>query len=317
MTLIIADIPDGHADRLAWLERQLVSPDLPLVAGELAGIFGPAEPPARTLEEVWGEHLAGLLEHGLRDVPESVLRRALRNPALLLDLRERLFEGTSLYWAKQFASRSDYLALPKPWEQRPIPPVPLVSRPGGSTSTGRAVPPTATRSGRRWLIVAVAAVAFGFMLPPLLHLGRQPVKPVDGPIDLAITGGSFGWSGQKLMSLPKEADRKAHLQALAKLSVEYFDQPMESREELRRAVVEFRESCDRLIAYQHPQLGAATREWLVSRCKVWAAALDGKIAAIDADPRKFSSVRLEIDNFMNDIGNAIRAESLRPTNQDS
>lgn len=157
-----------------------------------------------------------------------------------------------------------------------------------------------------------------------LHLpsNTQPGRPKIGRVPfldrfhgcrVEPVGGRFGWSGEALKKLPRDANRAAHLRALARLADEYFDQPRESEDDLRATLKEFRESCDRLLVYDHPQLDQPTRDWLFAKCRVWAESLDERLAGLAADGSSRVRQRRAADQFLEGLSNALNQEAARPT----
>ena len=97
MTTLFLDMPEDRNHLPVWLERVLLSPDLPRLVTELKVIHGvPAQ--QLSLMDAMSGYSQTVLESGLVSLPPPVLSRLLRQPDLLPKLRDWVLESGGPYW---------------------------------------------------------------------------------------------------------------------------------------------------------------------------------------------------------------------------
>ena len=98
MNLLLANLPDQPDEVRAWLDRQLVSPALPQLAGELAACHGVADADGRRAADALGVEHAAVLAEGASALSDASLQQLLSQPALLLDLQADVLAAGGAYW---------------------------------------------------------------------------------------------------------------------------------------------------------------------------------------------------------------------------
>src|SRR5436190_13712902 len=80
-----------------WLDWHVVTPGLGQLVAELTAIHGR---PARetTLDSLLAGHRGPVLESGLRELPRDSLSKLLKQPELLIELRDLVFAEGGGYW---------------------------------------------------------------------------------------------------------------------------------------------------------------------------------------------------------------------------
>ena len=102
--------------------------------------------------------------------------------------------------------------------------------------------------------------------------------------------------------------RSDYLNRLADGAREWFNTRPDRPPALVRRIAEFRQGCSVLIRSPHRPLSAEDRDWLVEKCRAWAAKFDGYSAAVEAgeDPLK---VRNEADETINRLIDTLRGRA--------
>lgn len=276
MTIYALEIPHDDAAVPRWLEQQLTGPDLRQLVAELRAVES-AEP-APTLNQVLGSARDPLLEQGLSILSPEQRSQLLAHPELLYELQELVYSSGGDYWLRQLTRESDRRAALAVWPQ-----------------IQKAVEPTAAPAdrvlSRRNVLVALMTMAAVFLV------GFFAMDALRGP-------GTYGWSKPGVFEVALA--KPAYLNHLADRANEWFDAKPANAEQLARRMKQFRESCDKLIAAEHPQLSDADREWLKERCGVWAGKIDASLAKLNADPSQLKAVNAEMDETVNKLMSALR-----------
>jgi hypothetical protein len=283
MTLHIADIPEEVADLPRWLDGHLVGPDLGMLAAELSAIHDSSSAPP-SLDAVLADQRRSVLSEGLQALPRERMRQLLIHPSLLLQLQELVLIEGGAYWERllqatppaeelthalrQFKDRIASKRIVYPWYRRP------------------------------WLVSLLTAAAVLSVVLPLSQLFRPSQATSSAP----------GWGWAKDGALPIDASADAYLNALAERAGEWFKKRPERPEEVDRRLAEFRQGCSVLIFAEHKPLSAADREWLVERCRLWAAKLDKLREEVEAG-RDAMQVRGEADETINMLIAALRTRA--------
>ena len=245
-------MPEDPTAIPAWLDRQLLSPDLPGLVEELRIVHRPGRKP--DLGDVLGQHRQAFLDGGFSALPRAVRSQLLRNPDLLPEVSELVFaEGGDFWFADPFDSDM---------EARKTAVAHHVHR---AMFTELRRPP---RTWWRYAAVSLAAAA-AVLLPVMLFNGDAPTpKPT-------------GWGFAKVAQLPRNANSKTVYTELAQLADEWNKKPTPDRHALARRLTEFRLGCSDLIAADLP-LSESETDWVKDRCREWAALIDAHLRDLDA-----------------------------------
>lgn len=276
MTIYALEIPNDDAAVPRWLEEQLAGPDLRQLVAELRAVE--SVEPAPALKDILGPSRDLMLEQGLGILSTEQRTQLLAHPGLLYELQELVYSSGGEYWLKLLTRDSDHRAAQAQWPriQQAIEPT--------------AEPVNETLS-RRSIVVAImslaAAVLIGFFA-----------------MQSQLGLGSYGWNKPGVFDVALE--KPAYLNHLADRANEWFDAKPTTAPQLATRMKEFRESCDKLIAAQHPQLPDADRDWLRERCRVWSGKIDASLAKLDADPSQLKAVNAEMDETVNKLMTALR-----------
>jgi hypothetical protein len=96
----------------------------------------------------------------------------------------------------------------------------------------------------------------------------------------SVAAAGWGWSrpGALLEGVP----RSAYLDQLADAARDWFKKRPADATALARRIGESRQGCSTLIRAEHRPLSAENRDWLVGKCRDWAARLDTHLRAVEA-----------------------------------
>jgi hypothetical protein len=286
MRLIATEIPDDPADLPGWLERQLVGLDLARLVAELEAVHGAAASSGPTLDQVLGGRRAGVLAHGLTDLPADRLPLLLRQPRLLLDLQEQiLIEGGS-YWDRLGPRDTEHLRLIERGRKRLA-----------QFVSAEPVLPFRRRRAtylNPWLLALATAAS---VLVGVVGFEWVVSRPDAG------TAAGWGWS--RPGALPQGGTPAAYLNRLADAAEDWFQKRPADAAGVARRIGEFRRGCTTLVHAEHRPLAPADRAWLVGKCQAWAAQLDAHLASLERgeDPVK---VRSEADETVHKLIAALR-----------
>ncbi|MEN1681568.1 MAG: hypothetical protein AAGJ46_18455 [Planctomycetota bacterium] len=327
-------IPDSHDARLAWLERELVGPDLPKLATELAAVHGEGGLDQTLVDD------RRVLEDGLRWLGDAQLEQLLCQPQTLIALQRRVLSADTDYWqaiappreasGRSMAETLDDLIRETP----PVSATPSLQR--GSTAAG-------SRRTLAWSAAAALATAAGLVLtvdpwrPAPQQLGQatpdpapevqnpQPAPADPAPIDPptpaepVVVRADQAWGFGKFVAGVKDDQeklgppltREAYLSQLADAAEAWRNKRPGNRAELAQRLGEFRMGCSALLLAEHSALPETDRQWLRDRCRSWAAAIDRRLTEVEsgADPE---SVLLATDSTIGSIAESLRGRSESP-----
>jgi hypothetical protein len=302
MNLVAMSIPEDPVDLPGWLERQLVSLELGALVAELTAVHGAAEGPELT--GVLGDRREAVLARGLAALPASALRQLLRQPRLLLDLQELVLTEGGPYW--QHLPKADPLLATLALRDERL----LVSEitPAPSLRITSATP----KPRASWWRSAAVGLASAAAALLAVYLFRDPLaRQVHGP-PAADAATAWGW--EKLGDPPPDLAPPAYLNELADAADEWFRQRPEEPAVLAQRIGEMRLGCSRLIFAPHtPLKDPAQREWLVARCRAWAAKFDKSLADLEAG-RPVAEVRGDMDRTVQTLAGALRERAKSLTN---
>jgi hypothetical protein len=270
MRLHVVNIPDDPAQLPAWLEQQLVGESLGELVAELSVVHAAPAAGATSLSEVLGNRRRALLASGLAVLPASALKHLLQRPRLLLDLQELVLVEGGAYWQGLGAAApapggvlergrerlSDFLAA----EERPRPARWLLSLRGGEGAWHR----------RPWFVSLATAAAL--LLAFGLYTALVPPRPA----------AETAWGWNRPGALAEDVPADVYLNRLADAAEDWFGKQPDEPVELAKRIEGFRAGCSVLIFAPHRPLSPADRQWLVEKCRAWAANLDDHLRALEA-----------------------------------
>ncbi len=294
------NIPDQPEALAGWLERQLVGLDLAELVAELEAIHVPVKP--LSLDDVLGGGRQEVLDRGLGSLPETTLRRLLRQPGLLHDLQELVLEHGGAYWAAVDAGGEMEVAfqrgeqrLMKQIRERPPGTQPMYPRKAILTPKWYRLPSVVSLATAAAVLLAVGGLYLWLGSPHSSNNGQA-----------LVVASAWGWS--KPDALPQNASPMAYLNKLADESEEWFNKRPDEPLALARRIGEFRQGCSTLILAAHKPLKDEDRRWLVGRCQAWAQKLDQQLAALEKG-EDATVVRTEVDAIVNQLTAALRTRA--------
>lgn len=283
MNLHLAELPDDPNELVRWLEPKIAGLDLPELVAELGVLFPPTSS-APKLSDLLGRHTSAVVSDGLTALSEPQLRSLLEHPNRLFDLQQLVLGEDSPYWhavgnqtqlgARASAGKSRILA--EVHAEKPL-----------------AFEPRQT-SSFRWTLLSSLATAAAVMI------GVWIVKPFAGSQSPAE-----GWGWNQSGILAQAMTPKEHLERLASGSDEWFNKKPASPSELGVRLAEMRRGCSQLILGEHPSLSKDQRDWLVGKCKEWAAKLDQQLAALESGA-SLEEVQKNSDEIVRKLATALR-----------
>lgn len=289
MSFLALDIPERHADRAAWLERQLVGLHLAELIASLEAFHPPVGSPP-SLADILGTEADAVLARGLHVLAPPQLQQLLTHPRLLLELQERVLRDGGEHWRQ--------LPLTPEHQQLVMETFAQVQTRTVSATVAAAALPTQASGGvaaRRFPWRQVFALA-GMLLVAVAAWWRFASGPPGAP-------GGWGW--ERPGALAFEGSAREYLEHLANAAEEWFRKRPETASELHRRLEEFRGGCDALLAAPHTPLAEGDRQWLRERCRAWRDKIDGHLAALQAGGN-VRGVRDEADATVRNLMKALR-----------
>lgn len=300
MKLHSLDMPDNPADLPRWLERQLVGAHLRELVGELTAVHGSTST-LYTLDEVLGEDRDRLLRHGLTAVPVPKLRRLLVQPRLLLELQEVACRDGGPFWSELAATDGELSQSVSRGRSQVNDQLFAASKAAASPRADVVPISRAIRwTSNPWLVSLATAAAL-LLAVTLFEFTRLSPKKSHTPV-------SAGWGWNRPDSLAAQGSAADYLNRLADAADEWFLQRPEEATALARRIGELRQGCSMLIFAEHRPLDETERQWLVEKCRAWAAKLDQHLVALESgeDPL---DVRGRADETVRKLVEAMRNRS--------
>lgn len=284
------EMPDEPHDQAEWLERELVGMDLGHLVAELEAVnASKTARPSPPLETLLGDELASILEQGLGGIPRKSLQSLVRNPLRLLDLQERILIDGGPHW-RELADREPLLAstarsLDQVWAgiERAVPSL------APSTTSKTMV---TARPGARWtrvwatmatMAASMLAVLWGAERFLAWDQQRSDARGVAAGPDLTPSPVAqehvWGWLTPGIFQGFEQP--APYLNHLADSAGDWFINEPKTVGDLARRLSEFRAGCSLLILAKHENLSPEDRDWLVERCRTWAAKIDSSIADLE------------------------------------
>lgn len=293
MRLIALEIPDDAADLAGWLEGHLTGLDLGMLVAELEAMHEHGQRfPALTLENILGSQRDAVLSQGLAVLPHDRLRQFLRYPWFLLELQELILTSDDQYWRRRAQHAppdprlTDAMERTWGWLEANV----LGSTVASASASDRnglrlgSSPSNVPTSPGRWRYVALSVVAAAATVLLAVFVQQSPLWNKERP---DVAAGAFAaaapaWGWSRPDALPQNLPPGAYLNHLADAAQDWFKKRPEDKAALARRIAEFRQGCSVLIQSGHRPLAATDRDWLVGKCRDWAAKLGTQLTALDA-----------------------------------
>ncbi len=283
MTPISLDIPKDRCEQVDWLESHLLGLQLGDLVAELQVVHG-TRAYELSLDQALGESMDSVLQKGLAALDEKQLRQLLEHPQLLLSLQNEVVLRGSEYWLQLPLSREEEITLASQWKLLETVMLPPASAPVSPAIRGN------------WFGQAtIAAVLSVAALLLIAFSVRDRLVPASAP----------GWGWEKPGVLAVQLPPRQYLEQLANAAQDWFKKRPENASDLARRIAQFRQGCSTLILTEHTALAQPDRDWLVERCRAWAAKLDAHLIAIESG-EDISSVRAAADETISKLIMAIR-----------
>jgi hypothetical protein len=299
MILHALDIPEETAELPQWLEAHLLGIDLAPLVAELSAVRWEQPTGTSTLEEILGDRLKDLLADGLSVLPTETLKQLLREPTLLLELQVRVvFEGGPYWDAYRQRSHDVDELSDHVWRRVRS----FVEADGPDATDAVVTRPAEPRVSwyRHPLIVSLATAA-------AVVVALQNWQPATPP-PVAVAP---GWGWDRPGAIPSDVPADVYLTQLADAAQDWFKKRPETPAALAKRIAQFRQGCSTLILAEHRPLSPEDRQWLVEKCRAWAAKLDTHLADAEAG-RDVIDVRTEADETINKLITAMRARATKP-----
>ncbi|HUR52612.1 MAG TPA: hypothetical protein VMZ71_00645 [Gemmataceae bacterium] len=271
-----------------WLDWHVVTPGLGQLVAELTAIHGR---PARetTLDSLLAGHRQRVLDGGLRELPRDVLSKLLKQPALLVELRDLVFSHGGDYW-----DRIDPEEMPPERIER------IVDEVTATVTQEKATPRAPSVPFYKWPLVVGFATAAAVLLGVYLidWRNRPPAGGGGGVETVKATGVQWGWASSD--GIPKtgtDAETFAHLGKKAK---QWFDERPETPLALAQRVAEFRQGCTSLQLSETLPLSEKEKTDLLARCAKWSAEFDVLLTRLE-QTRDVPAVRKDADDLVNKL----------------
>jgi hypothetical protein len=283
MNLQLASLPDDPVELAKWLEPKIAGLDLPELVAELGVLFPPTGA-APKLSDLLGRYSSAVMSLGLSALPEQQIRSLLEYPNRLFDLQQMVLAENSLYWL-EVGNGTDLGRRALAGKTRILAEV-------GARKSSDFLPRPA--SAIRWMVLSGLATAAAVII------GVWIIRPFAG--NQSPTGG-WGWNHSGILLQAKTPVE--HLERLALGADEWFRKRPASAAELGIRLAEMRRGCSQLILGDHPSLDKNQRDWLVGKCKAWAAKLDDQLAALEAGA-PLEEVQTNSDDIVRKLSSALR-----------
>lgn len=327
------EIPTEHADRLLWLERELVGPDLTCLVTELSALATGANPAADATMLIDDPRV---LEKGLDWMSPEELEALIGQPDSLITLQRRVLAEGSAYWYRVAPPtdmwKSASIERTRAAIGRVADPDTLV-QPVTDLSAGR------NRQVASAFVAALATAAVMLLTVDAWRPGRDPLQgqrlaanapappaepggvasPVEEtPAEVAMNPpeGFPAWGfGQFVAGVREDeqqlappANRSSYLEGLAQAAEAWSNKRPDTRRDLVRRLGEFRMGCSSLLIADHTPLPEADRDWLRDRCRSWASAIDRHLASAESE-EEMLRVRDRVDATVVKVAEALRARA--------
>jgi hypothetical protein len=267
-----------------WLDWHVVTPGLGQLVAELTAIHGRPQRET-TLDSLLAGNRARVLDAGLRELPREALGKLLKQPALLVELRDLVFAEGGDYW-----DRIDPEEMPPDRVERVVDEVTTTIAHEAKSLRGPKVP------FYKWPLCVGFATAAAVLLGVYL-IGWRP--PTDKPTETAkATGVQWGWASAD--GLPKSGTDTQAFAHLGKAAKQWFDERPETPVALAQRISEFRQGCTALQFSTNLPLSEEEKTDLLARCKKWSAEFDVLLTRLE-ESRDVPAVRKDADELVNKL----------------
>lgn len=294
----ILNIPENETELALWLESLLVSRDFGELVSQLA-FLGQGVSPAESTE-MPEQTKEAIIESGLSKVGPGQCRLLLRDPKLLIELNERIFETGSQYWMSKLEPAT---ADEDQFFNR------TVSILGGQ-------PPSNSQDDVAAVSRATDSVSepSGFSRRQLLAMAASILAVVCGVYFFQSSGAASDtpWGWQSAQAMPEGVSADRYLRSLSDSAEEWFAQKSTTAEMLAANLQSLSTGCQRLIDAPHRPLSPEQRHWLVEKCELWKKDIDQFLAdakAIGGDVSKLKVVKNAADDLISKIALSLTNKS--------
>jgi len=289
MNLKTLDMPDDPARLGAWLDEQLLSPDLMDTIMELEILAGESKTEDQKLADILGEQKQAILNSGLNATQFATVADLLKQPDLLLQLQEEVLMHGGDFWQKKLrvesqTHQSSILELTQQAESIDQARIP-VARAKSKFSTTRIV----------GIVAAMAAtllVLFS-LLPEKTDNGQiaqndgstKPKTQIDTPDPIppandVVGSDKPGWGFAESGVLVADVGEQEMLKTLSAATLSWYNKPTTSIKELEARLNQFDEGCQQLLVAELPQLESATRDAIFKACEDCRASIASQLQDI-------------------------------------
>jgi hypothetical protein len=108
--------------------------------------------------------------------------------------------------------------------------------------------------------------------------------------------------------MPTNVTEREYLDALADGAEQWFNKRPQDAASLAQRIGELRQGCSRLILADHEPLSADDGQWLVGKCREWAAKIDEQLVALEAGAEPHD-VLAQMDMIVDKLAHAIRGRA--------
>lgn len=268
MTFHLLELPEDPDARVEALEGHLLEDDFPQAVGTLLAVHELAPEDAVLPPPLSEGERERILRAGLSTLTPERLDELLRRPLEWLHLREHILVSDAPYWCARLAA-----------------PASVSSHSPRTREPKRAAAPFVSS-----IVLLAAGVLIGVALTWFLQREER----------------AWGWLAQD--ALEETATAREYLERLAAQGEQWFAVRPTNATALARRANELRMGCSRLIFARHESLALADREWLVTKCRAWAVALDEQLALLEAGSPV--EERLEaFDEIVTQLAHALRTRA--------
>jgi len=270
--LLLSDLPETHELTAEWLERQLVGMELSQLVTELAAVHRASRPVDTVRTTLGNDAISRVLQRGLKELPQELLRKVMIQPFHLFELQELVFAYGGDYWRRKESELDLKQRVEADWRK-------LKAKLPVQTPLLPTIP-----SGSRWLVPSLVGVllgaALGFVGCYLWLNGPEfPPKPrtqasVTPPPP--VVSNAWGWNKPDAVTVA--ATPQAYLERLATLAEEWktvvpsANTPNRKLQILIR-LLELRAGCTRLSETNHP-IPAEQQKKLKETALKWCEEID-------------------------------------------
>jgi len=305
MKAVVTEIPDEVSDWPSWLEQQIAGLSL---FDLVVGLKATSEPSnnSTTLQRVCGEQLPTIYESGLGVLRTEQIRTLFENPELLLELQERVLVEGGAYWDSVEQPPEDKLVV----EQHVAKTLAAI---------GQARPSQGLMGNLDAVMSSPVKPSTSVSTKPKSMLEQYwPVLALAAGLLIAVgvwrptaTSDGGGWGFDKSGLLTAQVTGRSYLNSLSDAAGAFSKKVPDSKEATLKRLTEFSAGCSKLIAAPNLQVeNAEDRQWLVAKCKDWAAKIDGHIADLKQNKKDWQEVLKEANETAKKMQSTLKDKAL-------